>query len=209
VERFGLKEFQLYILAFMPHSDHLARALGTLDATWDDAKDALKSARQTGLGQMHHKVDVEISILGEPIYKTDLDLEPTDPPNGFENSQAFGFDLPVFADYLYLVNVTRHGFAWGQRLGRRPGSVASSIEAVEDLRPWECLKDEALDVLANATMVEGFSYNEVYSGRILERWSGERVEVLVGFDVGLLQWVERTDGTSGRPQRREREPSTS
>lgn len=198
VDGFELREFQLYILAFMPDSERMTEALAALNATRDDAGAALESAKRIGLTQMRHKADLEFSILGDPVFSEYLKLEDIGSSVGVEGSKVHGFELPVFADYLYLVNVMANGFAWGQRFRRRPGAASPEIGAVEDLRTWKYLKDEVLGVLVDAVMVEGFSYNEVYSGTMVERRSGEQIEVLVGFDVDLLQWAEPAGPTSGQ-----------
>ncbi|MCO5968920.1 hypothetical protein [Actinoallomurus soli] len=85
--------------------------------------------------------------------------------------------------------MARLGYAWGQRLGRRPDMTAPRIETLEDLRPWGSVKGEALGALTDAEKVDEFSYYELYEGRIRERRTGELIEVLVEFDVELLQWA--------------------
>ncbi|MEV5748307.1 hypothetical protein AB0L00_10850 [Actinoallomurus sp. NPDC052308] len=179
----------------MSYSEKVAEVLAELDASWDDAKRVLESARRTELGKMVHTVDVEISILGEPEYQFDLADENSELPERFKDSRVFAFELPNFGDYMFLVNVTPRRYSWGQRLGRRPDVPMPRIDAVEDLRPWGSLKEEVLPALSRAHLVENFSYNEVYSGNMRERHSGGSIEVLVGFDVDLLQWVERVDAS--------------
>lgn len=197
METFGLREFQLYLLAFMPYSDHVATALATLDASWDEAKQTLKSTKQTDLGQMIHKVDVEISMLGDPEYTMAVTEEDSDMPERLRGSTVYAFNVPVFRDYAYLINVTPQGYAWGQRLGRRPQSTAPRIETLEDLQPWVAVKDEVLPALEDAEQLDAFSYYEVYSGYIRQARTGERIKILAQFDVELLQWAQPADETTG------------
>ncbi|MCO5968919.1 hypothetical protein [Actinoallomurus soli] len=72
MDAFGLREFQLYVLAFMPYSDQVQEVLDRLHATRDEAKDILRASNHTDLAKMHHKVDIEISMMGAPEYERDL-----------------------------------------------------------------------------------------------------------------------------------------
>ncbi|WP_460355781.1 hypothetical protein [Actinoallomurus acanthiterrae] len=189
---FGLREFQLYILGHMPYSEHVAEALDGLDASWDAAKQAIKAVERMEIGKLVHTIDVEISVLGEPRRVFPVPAEDVEFADRKE-SQVFAFELPVFEDFMYLVNVVPQGYCWGSRLGRRPDAKAPRIEALEDLRPWGAIKKEVLRELTKPEMIEGFSHYEVYKGTILERATGEPVEVLVEFDMELLQWVKRAN----------------
>lgn len=187
---FGLRWFQLYILAFMPYSDQVRQVLERLDATWNEAQEILASSAETDLGKMHHKADVEISMLGEPEFERGLTADEIPTSDRLKNSKVLGFRLPAFPDFAYLVNVAEIGYAWGQRLGRWPDAASPHIDTLEDLQPWAAVKSEALRAVTGAKKVDEFSYYELYEGAIRQRATGEPVEVLLEFDVELLQWAK-------------------
>ncbi|WP_433794893.1 hypothetical protein [Actinoplanes sp. CA-252034] len=173
---FGIREFQLHMLATMPPSPRRDEALTELEAGEDDAKQALVAAREAGLFQAGHRVTVEAAMLGDPLYEFH-------PPEtaGFEGSRALAFHLPVFRGFDFVLNVTPHGIVWGQGLARSRDTPVPEIRSLDDLQPWRFVRDEVASAMREPTVVDGFSFSESLSGFVASD------EVVARFDFDLLQ----------------------
>jgi hypothetical protein len=188
---FGIREFQLHIIAIMPDSSVRSAALARLEAVDGDAQEALRSADAQGLFQLGHRIDLERSILGDEVYRVPLGVVEGEPTDMFDNSDVLAFHLPVFAGFDYAINVTVHGFVWGQRFVRQRNHSAPSVTSIQDLGPWKYVKEELEPFLRRKVVVDKFSFYEAISGEpVFGDSDGEIGErVILQFDFGLLQSV--------------------
>jgi hypothetical protein len=182
---FGVREFQLHMLALMPPSRPVADALAELDASEDDARQALAAARDVGLLDPTHRIGLERSILPEPIHQSARPIpSPDDASDEFGTSTSLGFRLPVFRCLDYVVNVTTAGFVWGQHLARARGCQPPEITSPDELRPWRITRDEFRSTMRDVVLDEGFNSYEVLTGTL--RGAGP-ARVWARFEFGLLQ----------------------
>lgn len=189
VSSFGIREFQLHMLATMPQSPQKAKALQELDAVEDDAKRALLAARGIGLFQPGHRVTVETAVLGDPPYEVYPLPHEVGHATGFADSRALAFHLPVFRDFDYVLNVTPGGVVWGQGMARSRDAPVPKIHSLSDLRPWRFVRAEVESAMSGPTIVEEFSFSESISGVVASGVFGEGERVIARFDFGLLQSV--------------------
>ncbi len=189
MRKLGRREFQLHLLALMPETDVVTNALMALDANREVSLHCLELAEEAGLFKVPHFVEKELSILGPPSREFATTVEREFLSSGFEGSKTLAFDLETFQGYQYLVNVTRHGYAWGQRFGRVENSPTPRIASHDDLKAWRLLKPEVLAVLRSAEWIDGFSFQEVFSGEMRSGKDGSIVKVICRFDFELLQKV--------------------
>jgi hypothetical protein len=188
---FGIREFQLHIIATMPDSPVRSAALASLAAVGGDAEAALSSARAQGLFQPWHRIDLERSILGDEVYRVPLPAAEGEVPAAFAHSDVVAFHLPVFSGFDYAVNVSGQGLVWGQRFVRRRDHSVPSVASIRDLGPWRYTKEELEPFLRRRVVIDEFSFSETISGDPVfgdgHAATGERVTLR--FDFGLLQSV--------------------
>ncbi|WP_162908408.1 hypothetical protein [Allorhizocola rhizosphaerae] len=190
---FGLREYQLHILATMPLSRRVMDALDELRATPDEARTTLNNAERVGLFRPGHLIELELSILGEPSTELSRPLPGEPFSESFAGSRAFAFQLPVFVGLHYVINVTPTGVVWGQHMARPMDQSTPMIETFDDLQPWRFVKEEVLAALRTHELIDEFSFSETYSGVMDEPRFAHGRSVVVRFDFGLLQ--EAQDAT--------------
>jgi hypothetical protein len=191
------REFELYLMSLMRGQSAIESALASLDLGRDAFNEnALRTSASLGfLDMIVKRVGDYVRVLGVPVETTS---EPgIDKASSFAGSRRYRFRLELWPTLDLILREHCEGWVWGPELVRAREQHPPATGEMIDLRPWTIVASEVVDRFGAPKCNDAWNLGREMTYIVAEE--GALVEIMLVFDLELLQSVDRAGVSSSVP----------
>lgn len=179
----------LHLISRMHNRECVRAALAVLDASEQEMSSASRMAYPF---YDFHPAMRYLDALGPPATVTPNTS--ADPASCLAGGRLIRVTLPLWPGIDFALRMTRVGVPYGGRFLRSVQAEPPRLTCVHDLVPWQYVDTEIEEAWGPSDMVDGWTDWATHRMKIPESPGAPARPYLLGFDMGLLQWVEPATG---------------